>query len=371
MSVFGPSHYVPILRWKQAERYALRYLHAEDRKRITPLIELTPTIFKSPTKDQQEPELLDAAQVLERQAKKLLEACGNCPFFLDLRHVAVEVPRVQGKMHALEYIAEIGRNYKLALVPVTGFSRTKTYQSSVAGVLKKDGRGACLRITPSEILQSGIANATRTFLKSINLGAESVHLLVDYEANDPADPDPQSLLARIPDLDKWQTLSVASGAFPVDLQGFQPGNSKIPRNDWLVWRRTVSHGKNRLRKPSFSDYTIQYGLYKEPVEGCNPSPSIRYTLDEEWLIMRGEASRGRTTSNQTEIRPGREQWNSHAQLLCDDDLFYGESFSWGDAFIRERSVNKQNHGSPEIWLRAGINHHMTVVSRQIANLNVA
>ena len=94
--MFGPSHYVPILRWKQAERYALRYLHAEDRKRITPLIELTPTIFKSRTKDQQEPELLDPARVLERQAKKLLEACGNCPFFLDLRHVAVEVPRVQG-----------------------------------------------------------------------------------------------------------------------------------------------------------------------------------------------------------------------------------------------------------------------------------
>lgn len=38
--MFGPSHYVPILRWKQAERFALRYLHEEDRKRITPLIEL-------------------------------------------------------------------------------------------------------------------------------------------------------------------------------------------------------------------------------------------------------------------------------------------------------------------------------------------
>jgi Beta protein len=45
--MFGPSHYVPILRWKQAERFALHYLHEEDRKRITPLIELTPLTFKS------------------------------------------------------------------------------------------------------------------------------------------------------------------------------------------------------------------------------------------------------------------------------------------------------------------------------------
>ena len=99
--------------------------------------------------------------------------------------------------------------------------------------------------------------------------------------------------------------------------------------------------------------------------------SIRYTLDEEWLIMRGEAVRGRAASNADEARPGREQWNAHAQLLCDDgNLFYGETFSWGDAFIRERSVKIENHGSPEIWLRAGINHHMTVVSQQIANLHV-
>jgi len=82
--------------------------------------------------------------------------------------------------------------------------------------------------------------------------------------------------------------------------------------------------------------------------------------------------RGRPTSNQTETRPGREQWNAHAQLLCDDGkLFYGQGFSWGDAFIHERSLNTENHGNPEIWLRAGINHHMTVVSRQIANFRVA
>jgi hypothetical protein len=371
--MFGPRHYVPILRWKQAERYALRYLHEEDRKRITPLIELTPTIFKSRRKDGQERKRLDPAQILEREAKKLLEAWVNCPFFLDLCYVAIEVPRTRGNIHALEYLAEIGRNYKLALVPVTGLSRTEDYQSSVGRVLKEDGRGICLRITPSEVLQNGFANTIRAFLKSFGLDVKSVHLLLDYETTDPAGPDPQSLLAEIPDLNKWQTLSLARGAFPPDLQGLQPGNSRIPREDWLAWKRTVTHhGKNRQRKPAFSDYTIQYGLYKEPVEGCNPSASIRYTLEDEWLIMRGEALRGRPTSNRAERRPGPEQWNAHAQLLCDDEkLFYGESFSWGDAFIRERSINTENHGSPEIWLRAGINHHMTVVSRQIANLHVA
>lgn len=370
--MFGPAHYVPILRWKHAERFALKNLQEQDRARITPLIELTPTIFKSRRTPTQEPKALDPAQVLEKEAKKLLETCLNRPFFLDLRHVTAEVARTRGKIHALEYLAELGRAYKLAIVPVTGLLRSDKYQSSVREALKQDQRGVCLRITPAEVLADGFARSMKDLLKSLGIDAKGVHLLLDYEAGDPAEPDAQTVLAAIPTLNQWRTVSLASGAFPPDLQGFQLGNSKIPRKDWLLWKRTVSHnGKGALRKPAFSDYTIQHGRYKEPVEGSNPSASIRYTLDEEWLIMRGEALRGKR-AKPTEIRPGREQWNAHAELLCENkQLFYGDNYSWGDAFILERSVNKNNHGSPEIWLRAGINHHMTVVSRQIANLNVA
>ena len=370
--MFGPSHYVPILRWKQAERFALRYLREEDRKRITPLIELTPQAFKSRKTAERVSTPLDPAQVIHHEAKKLLESCANFPFFLDLRHVAVDVVRTHGKVHAFEYFAEIGRSYKLALVPVTGLSRTKEYQASVATVVKDDKRGICLRLTPAEIIDAGFASNIRALLKSLGLSEDAVHLLVDYEANDPVVPSVESLLAAIPNLSKWRTLSVASGAFPPDLQGFEPGNRKIPRTDWLAWKKAVSTAKNSLRKPSFSDYTIQCGLYKEPVDGCNPSVSVRYTLDEEWLIMRGDAVRGKATSHSQETRPGREQWHGQAQLLCDDEnLFYGEGFSWGDAFIHEKSLDSKNYGSHEIWLPAGINHHMTVVSRQIANLGVS
>ena len=370
--MFGPSHYVPILRWKQAERFALRYLQPEDRKRITPLIELTPLSFKSKKTPQREAVPLDPVQVVHEESKKLLEACSNFPFFLDLRHVAVDIARNRGRIHALEYFAEVGRNYKLALVPVTGLLRTAQYQASVATIVKADNRGLCLRLTPAEIMDSGFKSILKAFLSSMRLGEESVHLLVDYEAGEPAVPSLSSILAAIPKLGKWQTLSMASGAFPPDLQGFELGNQRIPRSDWLAWKRAVSQSEIRIRKPSFSDYTIQYGMYKEPVEGSNPSVSVRYTLDEEWLIMRGEAVRGKATSESNESRPGREQWHGHAQLLCDNqDLFYGEGFSWGDAFIREKSLDKKNYGSHEIWLRAGINHHMTVVSRQIASLGVA
>ena len=341
--MFGPSHYVPILRWKQAERFALRYLQEEDRKRITPLIELTPLTFQSRKTARREAMPLDPVQVVHQESKKLLEACGNFPFFLDLRHVAVDVARARGKVHALEYFAEVGRSYKLALVPVTGLLRTKQYQASVATIVNNDKRGLCLRLTPADVMQAEFQGNIKAFLSSLHLTEDAVHLLVDYEANDPALPGLNSVLAAIPNISEWQTLSMASGAFPPDLQSFEPGNRRIPRSDWLAWKKAVSQSENRMRKPSYSDYTIQYGLYKEPVEGSNPSVSVRYTLDEEWLIMRGEAVRSKAASSSNENRPGREQWHGHAQLLCDNrDLFYGESFSWGDAFIRERSLDSRN-----------------------------
>jgi hypothetical protein len=66
--------------------------------------------------------------------------------------------------------------------------------------------------------------------------------------------------------------------------------------------------------------------------------------------------------------PGRAQWPANAMLLCESTEFYGADFSAGDSYIFKVSNGGEGHGSPETWIRAGINHHMTLVSRQIASL---
>jgi hypothetical protein len=66
--------------------------------------------------------------------------------------------------------------------------------------------------------------------------------------------------------------------------------------------------------------------------------------------------------------PGRAQWNANAMLLMERDEFYGEAFSDGDTYIAEMSRKPKDHGSPMTWIRAGLNHHMSVVSRQIGAL---
>lgn len=74
--MFGVYYYVPILRWKRAEKFALKYLNSVDRAYITPLIEFIPANFR-PGKDGSEKE---PAEVLDEQAHEIRKNWGSAPF---------------------------------------------------------------------------------------------------------------------------------------------------------------------------------------------------------------------------------------------------------------------------------------------------
>ncbi|MBZ5679045.1 MAG: beta family protein [Acidobacteriia bacterium] len=373
--MFGANHYVPILRWKPAERGALKELRDEDRGRITPLIEIPRKLFEAPQNkdtegqtpvvdqipfEETEGQRPDPGQVLFKVAKGLLDAWRYDPFFVDLCHVDGQIPQIRGTKHTLIHIAQEARRLKLKLIPVTGLSRKRKYQIAVSHVAAADGRGACVRVFPDDVLRPTFAHDLTSLLRNLSLKVADVDLLLDCQDFDSEKPSYETLLNRIPRLEEWRTFTLASGAFPQDLQRFERGIHKIERHDWLTWQR-LALGEVGLRKPSFSDYTVQYGRYVEPPDFCNPSASIRYTLAEHWLIMRGEGILN-------EGGPGCAQYPASATLWCESNDFYGPDFSYGDRYISRMSDGADTDGNPATWIRAGINHHMTVVSRQIASL---
>lgn len=339
---------------------ALRNLRDEDKSRITPMIEITPKSFLPAKRGTWKDVQPEPGKVLTHHAKEILRNWGYAPFFLELHHIDETVGLIDGRVHSLSYLSELGRGYQLKIVPVTGLERSGKYQAAVASAVKEDNRGVCLRLTPSDILGLNFSAQLRKMLGTLSTKVEDVDLLVDYGVYDPEAASIVDLFAKLPHLTRWRSVIVSRGAFPKDLQGFNPGTHIIRRGDWLSWKQEISK-KPIARQPSFSDYTIQYGQYREPVDNANPSASIRYTLDEEWLILRGEGIFN-------EDGPGRAQWNANAMLLLDRSDFYGETFSDGDSYIARMSRSASEHGSPMTWIRAGLNHHLTVVSRQIGAL---
>jgi hypothetical protein len=377
--MFGPKHYVPILRWKRGERLALQDLRKGDREWITPLIEIPRKMFEAPKRQDDEgsdvPEQeLDTAsdlfpdidgqkpdpgRVLLVAAKRILGAWRYSRFFLDLCHIDEHVPRIETQ-HPLAFIAEEARRIKLLLVPVTGLNRRDEYQKAVAQIAAIDGHGICLRVTYDEVFRQTFSAELGNCLTKLFLKAADVDLLLDFQDFDPEKPSIGAVLDRVPVLNSWRTLTVASGAFPKDLQQHKdPGRHTLPRNDWLAWRRLDT--KSLKRQPSFADYTVQWGRYAEPKDRCNPSASIRYTLSEEWVVMRGEGIFNKDG-------PGPAQWPANAILLRESKDFYNAGFSAGDAYISRMGDGASGNGNPGTWIRAAINHHMTVVSCQIASL---
>jgi len=72
--------------------------------------------------------------------------------------------------------------------------------------------------------------------------------------------------------------------------------------------------------------------------------------------------------------PGLEQYIYHARTLTGKSFsqFYkGANYSFGDAEIaRIAAAGNKKPGNAGTWLTIGINHHITLVARQISSLAV-
>lgn len=98
------------------------------------------------------------------------------------------------------------------------------------------------------------------------------------------------------------------------------------------------------------------------------SASIRYTDDDKWWIFRGKIP-GHVNPKTKEKGPGREQYIDHARTLIKRPFYKKEGHCFGDAEINKvASEGNERPGNPRKWLEIGINHHLTLVARQIASL---
>ncbi|MBN1458442.1 MAG: beta family protein [Armatimonadetes bacterium] len=340
--MFDHKHYVPVLRWKRAEWVALRNLDNQTRTRITPLIEFVPRNPQPPSR---------------KVVDDVLESWGNSPFFADF-WLLDEFPCPTEGADVLSSFAEEASAQNLWCIPVTGIGRSEDYRSAVRAASQMHGRGVCVRLWREDLQRSDLAR----LLTQLVVARENTDLVVDYQVAQDGPPDIQDICSRIPSLGHWRTFSLICGAFPRYLSELEKNRQhELPRCDWLTWRDQVFPRCLAARSPAFGDYTIQHARYSVPPPGCNPSASIRYTSDEKWVIMRGEGIRNVEG-------PGRAGYRANAILLCGRQEFCGRDFSYGDQYIEEMAEQNDRNGSPETWLRAGVNHHLTFAARQISSL---
>lgn len=341
--------YVPVLRWKGAERMALLELSRNVRRQVVPLIELVPKDFLP----------LAEAGATQKIAKQIAETWGwgpRAPVLLDTHLLGGELATL-----AIGPIVDASFTYGIKGAIVTGVSRTAAHQTAVREACARSAFEICVRVSSFEFRQSGFASTLEDTIDRLRCIPSQVHLIVDFQAISPNGINLRKWLDMTPRLRDWRSLTFISGAFPKDLTSLEKNDQHLlPRGDWEGWLDLVETAPSRI--PTFGDYTIQHGVFEDREGGhFNFSASIRYTTPNGWIVMRGEGVLN-------ENGPGYGQWPANAQLLCDLPQFEGAEYSWGDKYIADMGAQIVKTGSAKEWLAAGINHHVTFVAKHLSTV---
>lgn len=353
--------YVPILRAKMGEFDALAGLCRQDTDIafIKPLLEPMPTDT-----------LTSPIDSLRRTAYNVM-SCWNAPMYADLRRYPE--PNAAGGRHPLEIFLSEAKVHQLTVTPVTGLARSKAYQDSIRKWLAPSHRfsdGVCIRLSLQDLLTKGIENQLNSLIAELSITYEATDLLIDCGYLNDGHVPYDHVMDNVPFIRKWRRLILAGGSAPKDLIHISVGAIvKEPRREWIAWRRLHAATLNAGRIPSFADYAVRYPEFsEEAVElpgyiARSASASLRYTYDDSFLILRGQAvSRG-----------GNVQFIGQCGILASMSEYYGPSFSEGDAMIWERnqtliSGKSNNPGNYQTWITATVNHHITLTLNQIASL---
>jgi len=332
------TRYVPVLRSRRAETVAVHLLSQVTRSLVAPLFELTNgTLEKWRT--------LSPKQV-GRAITRMLYSPGE--MYLDLG-LLLDWPEARLICEAVqEYFISLHSPAQLVLT-LADFRR----KSQLGGSDLFQSNGAAFRITPLEYANADLHRVTDLF-KQFGLKADDVDLIIDSQVVVEHQPM-RGTAARLESGFPWRSITYLGGSFPPDLGGLRKNDQhELARHEWNTFAFESRGASQGIR---FGDYTVQHALQRDSAP-FPPSGSIRYSSDDHFVVMRGEKL-------DNPKGPGYAQYIGHALLLCERSEFRGPGFSAGDAYIHGMAGGGAGTGTPETWLRASINHHVTLTAEQL------
>ncbi len=359
--MFGPDHYVPILKGREGEYGALGTLAPHTRRALTPLIEIPPIPWDY---EQQRPaKTID--QHLKKVGQKIDQGWGpSGRLFVDLRWIP-ETDRMIDGTYPLTHVFQALRLRHVEAVPVVGLLHDDEHLQACRAIVAVDDRGVCLRVQREDFTEFGnISGTIENLLGRVGASPQNSDLLLDLGA---LTPDNRSLgveavirLAnQLPLLRDWRTFTVAATSFPQNLIGLPPSDfSLIPRQEWALWTSLARRADQIVRFPTFGDYAISH---PEPAEVdprvMRPSASVRYTCDAGWLIPKARNLRDH----------GYKQFHQVSRALVQREEYAGRQFSWGDRYIDDCAVERVPTGNLTTWRKVGTSHHLAFSLYQLAN----
>ncbi|CAQ00928.1 beta family protein [Clavibacter sepedonicus] len=370
--------YLPVLKARQGELKALENWDDIRRPDLSPVIEVTPwerqedsTVETRDVEDQ--PEIDSAVRRIKRawdqkRAIAYIDAAYAEPDLGDgSENWRTSRPVLAQLLHELSAS-------DVSVAPAIRASADASYVSQIGSVLEATGISrALIRVTAEDLDESIIPlrRLVGDVASGLGLPTSDISVLLDFGAV--TDEGPMKLAARLarfvlPQLDevRWASLSVAAGAFPVNLAGVQAFSSaRIPRWDYHLWESLRDFDLAIAGGLQFSDYGVTHPTLPVGAAFAAP-PQLRYTQDRDWIVRKGKRQ---------ERRGHKQFYDICAQIL--DELgrdATSPEASWGDHYVHEAAASaiedvtvpaRVGTGNASTWRAVATSHHLAYMVDQL------
>lgn len=360
--------YFPVLKAKQGELNALSEWGSDTFPTVAPILEIVPWERDDGLAGQERSEVAKVATRVER-------AWSGKEGLLYLDAAAAEPDPEEGWVGTTPVIAqllEILWEKGINVAPAIRASAQSDYIAVLRSSISLDETDALIRITAEDLddTVTPLRDVVSRVADGAGLSPERTRVMLDFGAiSEDAAAAMAARLARfvLPQLDggSWQSLILASGAFPINLSDVAPHTiARIDRHDAALWRTLR---ELELREPlDFADYAVTHPVL--PTGGAFAAPpQLRYTHGREWIVSKGR----------------RNDRRGHAQFfdICAGVLDHlgetaaGPSESWGDLRVHQAAAMARGNGTVVVgpgnastWRAIATSHHITLVARRLAEL---
>jgi hypothetical protein len=358
VALFDHSRYVPCVRWKMGEYQALLRLTGSAKRAITPLIEV-PEIGWDFENSQ------GAKSIDEHIAKvpgRLITKWGSRDFFLDCK--LIETEAMADRSHPVEWIHSRLKDLQKHVCHVAHLNTSSVSAVAIRKIVNASPHRLALRLTLSDFARPELQQQVRRFLEYHRVSATETHLIFDLEAPnfEPFDGFSKMLSAisaQIPFLKDWATFTLLGTSFPASMGALTKGAHELPRHEWIAYKAILSHEIPFGRVPTFGDYCIAHpAVVTGDMRLIKPAASIRYTINDRWLVIKGSA-----------FRKNPQQVCTFSKNLVASPYFMGSGFSQADEHISKCAQGSVGPGNLSTWRWVGTTHHIEKIASDLASLS--
>lgn len=349
------SIYTPILKSKKGEAKALMRLDRQTKSSIIPFFDVL--ALKSGLANGS-----DVHAFLEKQAINIAAAWngrGHC--YVDLYDIDPSARGYDGA-HPVNIVHEKIDFDRIDAIPVIGIERDIAYKLAVRRVVTAGVDAIAIRLGGEDIqLPSMLVERISRLVSDIGASDLPLHVFMDFRSIEHTDSDIiqkrfNRALTEVRKMNPFRIVFAAS-AIVSNMGKIKKGTPKsLPRRDFLVWEMLAKVNPDI----DYADYGVIHPDYFDfDPKTIRPAAKIRYTLNNEWLIVKGS----RWVSDTSQHR-------NLSRLLYKSDQFR-RADCWGGENIVSAALGGHAFKTLEDWVTIDQNNHITHTVRQLSRIYTA